>query len=96
MLLVIAAGVFGILILSRRRIPWDLLHQQERAIAAEERARMLVAELGHERAVAAIEREHAQALSALDAAGRARADALRRDPVALARALSKLSSGTGP
>lgn len=74
-----------------RRNPLEVVVAELKTVDAGEKARLLAAELGHAKAVAEIEREHAGTIAKLDDKGRARAEELRGDPVALARALSRLS-----
>lgn len=63
-----------------------------RAIRAEAHAEKAAAELGHEKAVEAIEAKHAEAVAKLGDEERAQAELLRKDPKALARFLVQAGS----
>jgi hypothetical protein len=88
------AGGLGLFILTRgkRGLGDGQIKAELRGIRAEAEAERLVAELGHEKAVKAIETHHADAVAKLDHKEKLEAETLRKDPKKLSRFL--VNAGT--
>ena len=85
--LLLIAAAFGISFLPRLKAPRRALKTELDAIDAEEEAEMLEAELGRDKALAAIETNHREAVDALTEKQKKQAEKLRADPRALSRFL---------
>ncbi len=80
----------GAFVRQLRRPDKTVRRELEAVRAGEAAARVAVAE-GADRAVAALEEQHAATIEQLDDARRAKLDALRSDPAAFAKHLSRLT-----
>jgi hypothetical protein len=86
------AAVTGGLVVKQLRRPDKLLRKELTAIDAGSKAASVALEKGAEHAIAALEEQHKTAIATFDAAQKAKLATLRKDPVATAKWLSRLST----
>jgi len=88
----VAAGARALFMRRGRPVLPDVKHELA-AIEAERKTARLEAERGHAEALAAVYRDHADALAGLDDAAAAEAESLSADPQALAGFLVRAARG---
>lgn len=87
--IVIGAAVLYLLTRNQKHLPLDALDSALKAARAEEKAEKMAAELGHERALQAIEEEHRDRLEQLKKEDAAKVEELSKNPGKLARMLAR-------
>jgi hypothetical protein len=87
----VAGAILGGAFVRQLRRPDKTVRRELNAVRAGEEAARAAIELGADRAVTALREQNAETIGQLDEARRAKLDALRADPVAFAKHLSRIT-----